>query len=62
MTAGTVVVSGRLVVRAAETGEDTQLAHLIALVEQAQADKSPSSGSPTGSAACSSRRCWPRRR
>ena len=40
VTAGTVVVSGRLVVRAAQTGEDTQLAHLIALVEQAQAEKS----------------------
>ena len=40
VTAGTVVVSGRLIVRAARTGEDTQLAHLIALVEQAQADKS----------------------
>jgi P-type Cu+ transporter len=40
VTAGTVVVSGRLIVRAAKTGEDTQLAHLIALVEHAQADKS----------------------
>jgi P-type Cu+ transporter len=38
--AGTVVVSGRLVVRAARTGQDTQLAHLIALVGRAQADKS----------------------
>src|SRR5579864_8024635 len=40
VTAGTVVVSGRLIVRAAHTGQDTQLAHLIALVEHAQADKS----------------------
>jgi P-type Cu+ transporter len=40
VTAGTVAVSGRLIVRAAHTGEDTQLAHLIALVEHAQADKS----------------------
>jgi P-type Cu+ transporter len=40
VTAGTVVVSGRLVVGAERTGQDTQLAHLIALVERAQADKS----------------------
>ena len=40
VTAGTVVVSGRLIVRAAKTGQDTQLAHLIALVEHAQAGKS----------------------
>ena len=40
VTAGTVVVSGRLIVRAARSGQDTQLAHLIALVERAQADKS----------------------
>ncbi len=40
VTAGTVAVSGRLVVRAERTGQDTQLAHLIALVERAQADKS----------------------
>ena len=38
--AGTVVVSGRLVVRAVKTGNDTQLAHLITLVEHAQAEKS----------------------
>src|SRR5260370_8817383 len=38
--AGTVAVSGRLVVRGERTGQDTQLAHLIALVERAQADKS----------------------
>ena len=40
VTAGTAVVSGRLIVCAARTGQDTQLAHLIALVEHAQADKS----------------------
>ena len=40
VTAGTMVVSGRLIIGAAKTGEDTQLAHLIALVEHAQADKS----------------------
>jgi len=40
VTAGTVVVTGRLVVVAVRTGDDTQLAHLIALVERAQADKS----------------------
>jgi P-type Cu+ transporter len=40
VTAGTVVVSGRLVVRAVKTGEDTQLASLIRLTERAQADKS----------------------
>jgi P-type Cu+ transporter len=40
VTAGTVVVGGRVIVRAAKTGQDTQLAHLIALVEHAQADKS----------------------
>jgi P-type Cu+ transporter len=38
--AGTTVVGGRLVVRAARTGADTQLAHLIGLVERTQADKS----------------------
>jgi len=40
VTAGTAVVSGRLIIRAVHTGRDTQLAHLIALVEHAQADKS----------------------
>ncbi len=39
VTAGTVVVAGRLVVRAVKVGRDTQLAHLIALVEQAQSQK-----------------------
>ena len=38
--AGAVVVDGRLVVRATRTGSDTQLAHLISLVERAQAEKS----------------------
>ena len=39
VTAGTVVVAGRLVVRAVSVGADTQLAHLVALVEQAQSQK-----------------------
>ncbi len=39
VTGGTVALTGRLVVRAARVGPDTQLAHLIRLVEQAQADK-----------------------
>jgi len=38
--AGTTVVGGRLIVRSTRTGDDTQLAHLIALVEKAQAEKS----------------------
>ena len=40
VSAGTMVVTGRLVVRATRTGEDTQLAQLMRLVEHAQADKS----------------------
>jgi Cu+-exporting ATPase len=40
VAAGAVVMSGRLVVAATRTGDDTQLAHLIALVEHAQAGKS----------------------
>jgi P-type Cu+ transporter len=36
---GTVALAGRLVVRADKVGKDTQLAHLIRLVEQAQAQK-----------------------
>ena len=36
---GTIVLTGRLVVRAVKVGADTQLAHLIRLVEQAQAEK-----------------------
>ncbi len=39
VVAGTIALSGRLVVRADAVGEDTQLAHLIALVGRAQADK-----------------------
>ena len=37
--AGTVTVSGRLIVQAAKVGEDTQLAQLIAVVDRAQAGK-----------------------
>ena len=36
---GTMVLTGRLVVRAVKVGKDTQLANLIRLVEQAQAEK-----------------------
>jgi len=39
VVAGTIALSGRLVIRAVEVGKDTQLAHLIALVGRAQADK-----------------------
>jgi len=39
VTGGTIALTGRLVVRADKVGQDTQLAHLIRLVEQAQADK-----------------------
>jgi P-type Cu+ transporter len=39
VTAGTVVVTGRLVVRAVKVGQDTQHARLVALVEQAQSQK-----------------------
>ena len=39
VTAGTVVMTGRLVVRAVKVGRDTQLAHLVDLVEQAQPQK-----------------------
>jgi len=39
VVAGTIALSGRLVVRAMEVGEATQLAHLVALVGRAQADK-----------------------
>ncbi len=39
VTAGTVAVTGRLVVRAVKVGAGTQLAHLVALVEQVQAEK-----------------------
>jgi len=36
---GTIVLTGRLVVRAVKVGPDTQLAQLIRLVEQAQAER-----------------------
>ncbi len=36
---GTIACNGRLVVRAAKVGQDTQLAQLVRLVEQAQNDK-----------------------
>jgi P-type Cu+ transporter len=36
---GTVALTGRLVVRAVRVGQDTQLSHLIRLVERAQAQK-----------------------
>src|ERR1700683_5367269 len=36
VTGGTIVLTGRLVVRADQVGPDTQLAHLIAMGEQAQ--------------------------
>ena len=39
VTGGTVVLTGRLVVRAVKVGRDTQLAQLIRLVEQAQTQK-----------------------
>jgi len=39
VTGGTVVLTGRLVVRAVNVGRDTQLARLITLVEQAQVQK-----------------------
>jgi cation-transporting P-type ATPase A/B/Cu+-exporting ATPase len=39
VTGGTVVLTGRVVVRAVNVGRDTQLARLIGLVEQAQAQK-----------------------
>ena len=39
VTGGTIALTGRLVVRADRVGPDTQLARLIAMVEQAQADK-----------------------
>jgi cation-transporting P-type ATPase A/B/Cu+-exporting ATPase len=39
VTGGTVALTGRLVVRSVRTGRDTQLSHLIRLVEHAQAQK-----------------------
>ena len=39
VTGGTIALTGRLVIRADKVGADTQLAHLIRMVEQAQAGK-----------------------
>lgn len=39
VTGGTIVLTGRIVVRAVSTGPDTQLARLIRLIEDAQAEK-----------------------
>jgi heavy metal translocating P-type ATPase len=39
VTGGTIVLTGRLVVRAERVGADTQLAHMLKLVERAQAGK-----------------------
>jgi len=39
VTGGTIALTGRLVVRAERVGADTQLAHMLKLVEQAQAGK-----------------------
>jgi heavy metal translocating P-type ATPase len=39
VTGGTIVLTGRIVVRAVSNGPDTQLARLIRLVEDAQAEK-----------------------
>jgi P-type Cu+ transporter len=39
VTAGTITLTGRLVVKAVEVGADTQLAQLIRLVDRAQAEK-----------------------
>jgi len=39
VTGGTIAITGRLIIRASRVGKDTQLAQLIRLVEQAQADK-----------------------
>ena len=62
VTGGTIALTGRLVVRADKVGADTQLAHLIAMVEQAQAGQGRASSAwPTGSAPCSSRPSWPAR-
>jgi P-type Cu+ transporter len=36
---GTVAIGGRLVVRATRVGQDTQLAHMVRLVEEAQSEK-----------------------
>jgi P-type Cu+ transporter len=39
VTGGTVVLTGRIVVRAVNVGQNTQLAQLVRLIEQAQAQK-----------------------
>jgi Cu+-exporting ATPase len=39
VTGGTIALTGRLIVRADKVGADTQLAHLVKMVEQAQAGK-----------------------
>src|SRR5260370_7332972 len=39
VTGGTIALTGRLIVRADKVGQDTQLAHLIRMVEAAQAEK-----------------------
>ena len=55
VTGGCVNTSGRLVVRAARVGADTELARITRLVEDAQHGKRRCSGSPTGSPPSSSR-------
>jgi P-type Cu+ transporter len=40
VTAGTVALTGRLIVRVTRAGADTQLARLLAMVERAQSEKS----------------------
>jgi len=39
VSGGTIALTGQLIVRAEKVGKDTQLAHLIAMVERAAADK-----------------------
>ena len=41
---GTVAAGGRLVVRATRVGKDTQLAHMVRLVDEAQSERQTSSG------------------
>ena len=62
VTGGTIALTGRLVVRADKVGSDTQLAHLIAMVEQAQAGKAAIQRLADRICAVSSRPCWPARR
>jgi cation-transporting P-type ATPase A/B/Cu+-exporting ATPase len=40
VTAGTVTLTGRLIIRATRVGADTQLSRLLAMVERAQSEKS----------------------